>query len=92
MCTNDAPVSRPADNPELPRVPPAETERIVERIPYDLSFTDELIRRCRARAVQGYRLAATTVAMNNKEVLLVFEAFEWNGVTFPTRRGPDMGG
>lgn len=62
---------------------PGGLPRVVEKIAYDLTFTDELIRRCRLRAAQGYRLAATTVAANKTEVLLVFEALEWNGVRFP---------
>ena len=63
---------------------------MVERIAYDVWFTDELIRRCQAHAAQGFRLAATLVSANKAEVTLVFESFEWNGVPFPSAELRDM--
>lgn len=86
MCTNDPPPLEPAENASWP-LPDTGRERVVERIPYDVGFTDELIRRCRARAIQGYRLAATAVATNKTDILLIFEEFEWNGVPFPPTAG-----
>lgn len=82
MCTNDPPPLESTENASWP-LPDTGRERVIERIPYDVGFTDELIRRCRARATQGYRLAATAVATNKTDILLIFEAFEWNGVPFP---------
>lgn len=77
MCTNDPSLQPPAQSLGQPA-------QIVEKIAYDMAFTDELIRRCRARAAQGYRLAATFATSNKAEVTLVFELIEWNGVPFPT--------
>lgn len=85
-----------SDHPEFLRPSPnlvsyypptlREPPRLVEKIPYDVWFTDELIRRCQFRAAHGYRLASTLVSPNKSEVTLVFEKFEWNGVPFPSER------
>lgn len=85
MSTSQPEAPRPASNvvtfyPASSREP----ARLVERIAYDVWFTDELIRRCQARATHGYRLASTLVAPDKTEVTLVFEKFEWNGVPFPS--------
>lgn len=84
MSMNDPAFIRPPLMPNS-NAPHIEVEpfRITERIPYDVWFTDELIRRCRARAAQGYRLSATLVSVNKAEVTLLFEQIEWNGVRFP---------
>lgn len=92
----------PSDHPDFLRpaptvvsyFPPTQREppRLVERIAYDVWFTDELIRRCQFRAAHGYRLASTLVSPNKSEVTLVFEKFEWNGVPFPSGRSDDSAG
>ena len=88
MSTNDPPFILPIPKTEavLPfRSPPAQASQVIERVAYDMRFTDELIRRCRARAAQGYRLATTLPSTDKREIVLVFEAIEWNGTRFPPR-------
>jgi hypothetical protein len=90
MTPSDPAFIRPAPN-MVAYIPAhgAEPPRLVEKIAYDVWFTDELIRRCQSHATRGYRLAATLVSSNKSEVTLVFEAFEWNGVRFPASSARD---
>jgi hypothetical protein len=85
MPANEPRLSRPLPAPETPfashQIRPVQ---VVERLTYDVWFTDELIRRCHVRAAQGYRLAATCATSNKSEIVLVFEVIEWNGVSFPS--------